>query len=97
MIQATQFGNAENRQTTKEFSTKSPLKTFVFFTVLGAIIGPFVVHQQVVQTIGSMSFAVAIMTAFNGSCVGGISGLLIATMADVIFGGRLEEDAYIED
>lgn len=98
MIQATQFGESETKQATREqLESKSPVKAFIFCTLLGALIGPFVVHQQVVQTIGSMSVPVALMTAFIGSSVGGVSGLLIATMADVIFGGRLEESSYHEE
>lgn len=98
MIQATQFRESENKQgTVQRVENNSPLKVFVFCTLLGALIGPFVVHQQVMQTIGTISMPVAFMTAFIGSSVGGISGLLIATMADVIFTGRLEESSYVEE
>lgn len=92
MIQATSIGMTASEQAEQGSSQDSPLKAFLFCTFLGAVIGPFVLHQQVAPTVEAMTLPLILMITFIGASTGGITGLLVATMWDVIVGGRLEEE-----
>lgn len=93
MIQTTQIAAIETE--TRAFDQTA--RIFVTCTVVGALVGAVLSVQIINETLGTVPFPILVMTGFSGSTVGGVSALLVATLADVIFGGRLEETAFSED
>lgn len=93
MIQTTQVGTINNEQN----PTATSANIFMTCTLVGAVVGSFLAVQIVSETLGSLAWQITLTVGFGGATVGGVSGLLTATLADVIFGGRLEEDFISEE
>ncbi|MBX9690549.1 MAG: hypothetical protein K2X27_27785 [Candidatus Obscuribacterales bacterium] len=90
-MQAINSSSTLSQSAVSENSEKSAFRFFLLFTILGAIAGPIVTYN-ISPVCSEFNAGICFMTLLVGTSVGGVSGLLLATLSDVIFSGRLEED-----
>ena len=87
--------NGKSDRYTESFSEsieKPLLKGFLFFILGGTLLGALVTDIVMQGTVSTATLSGAVLA---GAAFGGSAGLLMFGLGDVIFAGRLEEDAEL--